>query len=127
MESGGLSSDQRREEQETNANREFKYKFNLFITALIFATLSVVIQHPIDSNAKNIVKIMEIVSWIILFLSGYFSLVVCSGFPIGIISKPANKLNVFFNKEWTDEILMWRLFYFSLFLLLVVKAIGRFN
>lgn len=119
MERGGPSPGQIRNELETKAKIEFEYKFNLFMTALIFAILSFAIQNPIDSTAGSCLKLIEIFSWVILLLSGYFSLVVCSKFPIGIIGKTAEKVRVYFNKQWTDEILRWRLFYFSLFLLFV--------
>ncbi|HAZ7573794.1 hypothetical protein OQJ02_05060 [Legionella sp. PATHC032] len=120
------SLDQKLHEHEVKSNKDFESKLKLFMTALIFAILSFAIQYPIKSSSGICLKLMEIFSWVILLLSGYFSLVVCSKFPIGVISKLADKINVFWSKNWTDEILMWRLFYFSLFLLLLVKAIERF-
>ena len=101
------------------------YKFRFFFSALIFAILSFAIQYPIKSTC-NLLKLAEVISWFILILSGYFSLVVCGRFPIRIISGTAKKLNELLSKQWTDEILMWRLFYFSLFLLLLVKGLDRF-
>ena len=107
------------------AGIDAEHKSRFFFAALIFAILSFAIQFPIKGNCI-ILKIAEVFSWFIMILSGYFSLVICGGISIKIISGSAQIINDHFHKEWTNEILMWRLFYSSLFLLLVVKGMDRF-
>lgn len=100
---------------------EAQYKFRLFFAALIFAILSFAIQHPINNNNSFFLKIVEIFSWFTLFLSGYFSLVLCSGVSIGLINWCVDRIS-----KWSNEERMWIFFYVSLFLLLLVKGIDRF-
>ena len=99
---------------------EQEFKFRLFFTALIFAILSFAVQHPVESERTGFLKITEILAWIILFLSGYFALAICSGVHLSFIKNMANKI------KWSDEEAMWLLFYGSIFLLLIVKSFDRF-
>lgn len=84
---------------------EQKPKFRLFFTALIFAVLSFAVQHPVASKRACILKITEILAWVILFSSGYFSLALCGKFHFDFIEKLKNKI------RWNDEKVMWCLFY----------------
>lgn len=105
---------------------ELNFKLNLFMIALIFGVLSISIQYPISKNSCILLKLMESISWLTLVLSGYFSLVNAGKFPVKIISGPAAFINKKLEKEWSDELLMWRLFYFAVFLLIVVKTLDKF-
>ncbi|HHF7365606.1 TPA: hypothetical protein ACPSKY_000706 [Legionella bozemanae] len=105
---------------------DFEYKFKLFICGLIFAVLSLAVQHPVESHSV-LLKILEIFSWLFLLLSGYFSLVWVGNFHIHFISQGFEKFRQVFKRKWSPEILMWRLFYISLFLLVMVKGMTNFS
>ena len=51
---------------------QFEYKFNLFMTALIFAILSIAVQHPINHESCSLLKLIEVFSLFLLLLSGNF-------------------------------------------------------
>ena len=58
---------------------ESVYKFKFFFVGLVFAILSFSMQFPVKTEII-IIRTTEIISWLLLLVTGYFAIKDCGGF-----------------------------------------------
>ena len=95
------------------------FKFRLFFTALVFTILSFSIQFQVNTNDRLIIA-FEIGAWILLGITGYFSLKDCGGFSSKITEQSFEGLSQKQRKA------MWACFFGGLVLLMVAKSVDSY-
>ena len=111
---GGLALD-----AEKNRHRvmlESVYKFRFFFVGLIFAILSFSLQFPVKTQNPYVIAI-EIFSWILLVISGFFALKDCGGFASKLTGEVLDGLVPFQRRA------MWLSFFTAMVLMLAAKIL----
>lgn len=93
------------------------YKFELFFSGLVFATVSFAMQFPVRSSWFGL-KIAEAFSWVLFLIVGMCALYVCGGFRIRDTHGALRK-----HDEYLPKIrsCMWVLFVSAIVILAIVK------
>jgi len=113
-----MEAEKRIDEEKKVISFQFLRKFYFFLTGLIFAILSLAVQHPTPTS-YTITKVIEILGWIFILCAGLLSLREIGAFLMRDIDhQPLSQRG----RKW-----LWYLFVIGIALLMVTRILGSFE